>query len=425
VYTSIDGADLTNPQAPFRLMVRDIVSNTTLQVTSSGRALATGIDKTGRYVSFEKWDQTVLDPGTTRSSLDPYTVYVLDLQKRTAVPVSRATGASGARATGAQGMIDGDGTAVVFTASDVPGLGSGLFRRDLTTNVTTRLAADPNLDWRDAAAEITSLSDDGTKVGIAEQDGTGAIVTAAGTTATPGAAWVSADGTTAAYVDQNEALGSVWKRTLATGAVTSAGSHVIPDFAQVAWISPDGGQVLVAPTNGLLFGSHPATFQPGPGAAWIDAGRFANLFRRSATAGTDEYQISVLSRTGVYAEVLTPGSTMSLVNTYSGPLPGGADRPPASVYAYVNSLQCADAGDDQYVQLNPTPGLFEDAVSVTGHASAGSQDFGTATVTDPTDFHLPIATGARSVHVDLSVRFADGTTTTGSYDYPIRLVAGC
>ncbi|MEN0015851.1 MAG: hypothetical protein AAGC46_20970, partial [Solirubrobacteraceae bacterium] len=36
VYTSIDGAELTNPQAPFRLMVRDIVSNTTLQVTSSG-----------------------------------------------------------------------------------------------------------------------------------------------------------------------------------------------------------------------------------------------------------------------------------------------------------------------------------------------------------------------------------------------------
>ncbi len=426
--STIDWARLGVP-----LYVRDVRLNRTYQLTGDATfGRATGIDRSGRYISYEVSPVGLVD-------LNPDTeLWVYDVVTQAKRLVGRASGAYGVKAKSASGVISGDGKSVVFTARDLPGFGSGVFRRSLATFQTVQIGAAPDAG---SAARPTSVSDDGTVVALtirdAESSRTGAVLTP--TRAIPTTDWaiVSPDGTFAAYLDKIWEEGTGTRAELAQIDTATGHESRVPGPTEgdldvsgggpdVGWISPDGAQIAVLP--------------PLAGEAFITRARFdTQVWHRSTGAYTtpgpygdslsgtglgEGLGKSAISRSGRFVafgpwdyDTRTGSPGLVVADFWQQGLPGGADAPPANWYFQNLATYCSGGQTVQSIRSYPAPRFLPKAKSVRGVVKAGGQTYLDATVTGIEQVEVAMPPETRSSTVTITAVLEDGRTVTGSYGF--------
>ena len=368
--------------------------------------------------------------------------------------VGRATGSSGAKAARTTGLVSGDGRSVVFLSTDVQGQGAGIFRRDLLSHVTTKIGERPADLTTDGNIEpqITSVSDDGRIVAVTFFDGTrvppSVIVTPQRRIDVPGWARVSPDGRTGASLTTDYEPGTTELLLIDTETGTRTArpgpANALSDgpfgfsYPGVSWISPDGGLIAVSPSA-----AGPPTFGSGKSFETVlwsrsqeryeSAGPYAGSLAGSGP-GSPFFR-SAVSRSGRFA-VLAPVETdiafrygskgLVIADNWQRGLPGGADLPPATFYAYEQGTSCGEDGRTrQSFQAHVAPTYLPKAASVRGVVKAGGETVLDATVTSDETGRASIRAGARTSSLTVTVTFEDGRTTTETYDFEIDAARAC
>ena len=405
----------TAPATP--LYVRDVSANVTHEIVTKGLSYATGVDRADRFVSF------VTDQGLVAQDKNSQVdLYLLDLKTGLKTLVSRDSGLSSAAAGSGDGLIAGDGKSVVFTTTARTGYAAGVWRRDLTTNVTTKLSGP-----LDVYEELRSLTDDGrsfTTAGLLDSSGSTLGTVRVGTTrlTTPTEPRISPDGRYAAWTTPSfGTTPALVVRDVAAGTQRSypvpvtAGRYVPP--TRVLWIAPDGSQVAVA-----------AESQAGPEDAWKAqvftraTGTFAEIADPLGTLLTTQVtgpRPPVVSRTGRFTLVAANGP-LFVVDLWGKGLPGGVDLPPATAYAMplfgFGGGSC-EAGDLGFTYApSPSPTLAPAATTVTVELAGGGE---TAKATAVPGQPLQLATvkvgPGEVVSVKIAATLAGGKKVNGSW----------
>ncbi|MDQ8044529.1 MAG: hypothetical protein AAGC46_10435 [Solirubrobacteraceae bacterium] len=433
-----------DPVPALDLFVRDVAGNRLFQITHGVTAKAAGFDNAGRRLLYDVVDQTM------PSFSDSATLFTLDMTNGASEIVGRATGKDGAVAAQANGLLSGDGASVVFTSSNVPGSGPGIYRRTLATNVTTRLGDLP--PWRapiddpqayNGIPGIESISDDGKVFSVDTQvdpevDST-VIFTPTGHTEVPGRAIVSGDGSTAAYLRGNGFTeAQLVIRTVASGqeTVVDGPPRINGDAYEgtVVGLTGNGSQVVVAPYRPFIpIFSGPAAFKTSlydrATRAWGSAGPFGDALRGSrSNEPIPVFDEAALSRNLRYSLFTTldpttnydPVQAIAIGDNYGGALPGGGtDHPPASVYAtptWYSACGTSSAG----FRITLSPPFLDAAKSLRAAVWVDGTYVGERTYTAAAEEAIPVPAGAKTLTVASIATFADGTTSTGTWNYSVE-----
>lgn len=425
------------------LYVRDIVSNRTHTIVTGGYSAATSFDRNNRLLAFISDQKVTADD--TDSTPD---LYLLDTQNGNKALIGRASGVSGAHGVVSQGLVSGDGKSVVFVG-EVPGLGEGVFRRDLVTNTTAKIA--PAINTLNGE-RITSVSDDGRVVATSapesvEAGAPGGLISPAGSIDLDGNARVSPDGSTVAYVRQSTA-GSGTRpqlvvRRVSTGAETTtdlpkpaespdgfAADYFNSDAADVLWISPDGGQVALGVGRLIdsVFGGiapPPLLFTRSNGTLVPITGPFAKGLRTSQHTPQ-----AAISRTGRYGLVFGQQWIGQLwaVDVWNQALPGGVDPAPATEYVFNPSFHCDFEHQGRFGYSTPAvlnPAWAEGAKSIRLKLVVDGKVLAdvTSTPAKPAAIsldNLDVET-AKSQTLSVNVLTKSGKSITGSWTEPVVL----
>lgn len=399
------------------LYVRDVSANVTHEIVGKGLSYATGIDRADRLVSFVT-DQ----PLVAQDKNGQVDLYVLDLRSGAKTLVSRDSGLGSAAAGSGDGIIAGDGKSVLFTTTARTGYAAGVWRRDLATNVTTKVSGP-----LDVYEELRSLTDDGrsfTTAGLLDSSGStlGTVRIGATRVTTPTEPRLSPDGRYAAWTTPSfGTTPALVVRDVAAGTERSypipvtAGAYVPP--TRVLWIAPDGSQIAVA-----------AESQAGPEDAWKarvwtrSTGSFAEIADPLGTLLTTQVsgpRPPVVSRTGRYT-LLAANGPLFVVDLWGKALPGGVDSPPATAYAApllgFGGGAC-ETGDFSFTYApTPAPTLAPTAASVTVELAGGGE---TATATAVPGQFLQLATvkvgSKEAVTVKITATLAGSKKVAGTW----------
>jgi hypothetical protein len=375
------------------LYVRDIQANTTVELAPLGFSSATAFDRGDRLLSFSTDQPLVPEDTDTLSDL-----YLYDAITGQKALIGRASGVNGAPAKSAQGIVSGDGRSVVFQSDDLPGLGAGVFRRDLTTNITSKISGALASEQGEI---INSISDDGRKVGTFKPStgagSQGTLITAAERLSTTGSVRISADGSTAAWIRPQAADGRLAElvfRRLATGTETLAPLPPAPfgandpfsgsSFPDILWIAPDASQVATTQEYLLWEPSiyPPTLYTRSTGKFEELTGPFEHGLRGSSNGSS-----TAISRTGQFGLISgsLPFKGLYAVNLWGKALPGGTDPAPASEYiALPSGITCDFDHPGKYAYVvypGLAPEYVEAAKSITTSLTVDGKQLGSATTT--------------------------------------------
>lgn len=400
------------------LWMRDLARNRTTRI-AGGEGLFTGLDRTEHLLSFVTTE--ALSPADTNTLPD---LYAFEPTTGLKILVSRQTGFRGA-ATG----LTSFGTVTRGSRIAIFGTAGGVFRRDLLTGRTTRVASGSFLgaleqDQNTPVVQVTAdqfASADGRVIVTAD-----GIRTPSGTTPLPRNGndepilpFINEAGTKAVWQDSLGSLDSVRVMDLATGAVTTpeipeplAGAY---GFLVRPTPSGDGGYFATAQQNEA--GEFLERSQK-----WVfDGGAVTDLGLSPIVSRSERFGISA-GRSGALLAFATPGNT----------LPGTVDPPSPNAYvSYDDGCQWNDdyTANERYMTISPEFNqTLPAATSARIQAAAGPGQpvvvdravaVPTADGYDPELIvELPFADGAFSL--DLTITLADGRTITEHTDHVAR-----